>query len=130
MMCPLGVGTNRPCGCCYDCKHKGTIQDLEHQLGCEHSQHNIDKAEVDERHKAKLGRACFVLTEEMKQVIACATLQNKAHEDIIKSLQVSTPHISTDHFVFEQLLVRVPSICSPTFDHQRNCVSTYYMRVM
>jgi hypothetical protein len=39
---PSRVGTNRPCGCCYDCRHEGTIQDLEHQLGCERSQHSID----------------------------------------------------------------------------------------
>ncbi len=127
---PSRVGTNRPCGCCYDCRHKGTIQDLEHQLGCERSQHSTDKAQVDERHKAELGHACNVLAEELKQVITCATLHNKANEDIIKSLQVSTPHISTAHFVSEQLLVRVPSICSPTFDHQRSCASTCCMRVM
>ncbi len=127
---PSWVGTNRPCGCCYDCRHKGTIQDLEHQLGCERSQHSTNKAQVYERHKAELGHACNVLAEELKHVITCATLHNKANEDIIKSLQVSTPHISTAHFVSEQLLVRVPSICSPTFDHQRSCASTCCMRVM
>jgi hypothetical protein len=62
---------------------------LEHQLGCEHSQHNIDKAHVDERHKAELGHACNVLAEELKQVITCATLHNKENEDIIESLQES-----------------------------------------
>ncbi len=96
---------------------------MEHQLGCERSQHSIDKAHVDERHKAELGHACNVLAEELKHVITCATLHNKANEDIIKSLQVSTPHISIAHFVSEQLLVRVPSIRSPTFDHQHSCAS-------
>ncbi len=86
-----GTGTNRLCCHYYACSHKGIIQELENRLEDERTQHSKDKAKAEAKSKADLDRVRIESAEELKHVLESAALQHKQQQDIILTLQVSTP---------------------------------------